>query len=54
MNQTGDKYYGFGWQNQENLGSILCEKALKSSKIEIFPWPPSQNHQIVSGYQAEN
>jgi hypothetical protein len=49
-NNSNDKYYGFHgfrWKSQENLSSIR-EKALKSSKIEIFSWPP-QPYGVLQG-----
>jgi hypothetical protein len=38
-NISSDKYNGFRWKSQENL-SFMSEKSLKSSKIEMFSWPP--------------
>jgi hypothetical protein len=38
-NISSDKYNGFKWKSQENLSS-MSKKSSKSSKIEIYSWPP--------------
>jgi hypothetical protein len=44
-NISSDKYNSFRWKSQENL-SFMSEKSLKSSKIEIFSWPPRPYGQL--------
>jgi hypothetical protein len=44
-NISSDKYNGFRWKSQENLSS-MSENPLKTSKIEIFSWPPRPHGQL--------
>jgi hypothetical protein len=40
-----DKYNGFRCKSQEKLSSMI-EKSLKSSKIEMYSWPPRSYGQL--------
>jgi hypothetical protein len=44
-NISSDKYNGFRWKSQENISS-MSEKSLKSSKIEMYSWPPRSYGQL--------